>query len=103
LANDSQQNLHDTAMSAKAEISWSGRTEEGLKRQVYARRVGGEWLFFEREKRFDQWQKLDPVPLADWMELLDSIRRRVARRLLPPVEEERVIRRIRERFPEVKL
>lgn len=90
-------------MGVKSEISWSGRTEEGVKRQVYARRVGGEWLFFERQKRFDQWRALAEPPLDDWMELLDAIRRRVARRLLPPVEEERVMRRIRERFPEARL
>ncbi len=89
-------------MGAKAEISWTGRTADGTKRQVYAQRVGGEWIFYEREKRYDEWQLLKEPPLEDWMELLDAIRRRVARRLRPPVEEERGIRRIRERFLEVK-
>jgi len=28
-------------MGAKAEISWKGRSAVGLKREVYARRVGG--------------------------------------------------------------
>jgi hypothetical protein len=32
---------------------------------------------------------------------LDAVRRRVGRRLLPPVEEEALRRRIRERFPGV--
>ena len=27
----------------KGEVSWKGRTEEGVSRQVYAHRVGGEW------------------------------------------------------------
>jgi len=35
--------------------------------------------------------------------LLDSVQRRINRRLLRPVEEVRVKSSIRERFPEVKL
>lgn len=89
-------------MGAKAEISWNGRTAEGLKRQVYARRVGTRWLFYEREKRYDCWQPLDPAPLEDWLELLDAVRRRAARRLLRPEEAERVARRIGELFPGTK-
>src|SRR2546430_8788313 len=30
----------------------SDRTADGLRREVYAQRVGGEWRFFEREKRY---------------------------------------------------
>jgi hypothetical protein len=84
----------------KAEISWRRETAEGEKLQVYAQHVGREWKFFAREKRFDQWQAIAEPPLEDWLALLDSIRRRVNRRLLPPAEEERVKQRIRERFPE---
>lgn len=86
----------------KAEISWKRETAEGEKLQVYAQHVGREWKFFAREKRFDQWQAVEEPPLEDWLALLDSIRRRVNRRLLPPAEEERVKQRIRERFPEAK-
>ena len=86
----------------KAEISWRRETAEGEKLQVYAQHVGREWKFFAREKRFDQWQAVEEPPLEDWLALLDSIRRRVNRRLLPPAEEERVRQRIRERFPEAK-
>lgn len=85
---------------AKAEISWKRTTEEGLKIQVYAQRVGGEWRFFWREKRYDLWQANPEPPLEDWIELLDAVRRRVNRRLLTPKEEERVRTAIRERFPE---
>lgn len=84
----------------KAEISWKRVTEEGGKLQVYAQRVGGEWNFFCREKRFDQWQPLTEPPLEDWLELLDAVQRLVTRRRLQPVHEEHVRRRIRERFPE---
>lgn len=84
----------------KAEISWKRVTEEGQKLQVYAQRVGGEWVFFHREKRFDQWQPVKEPPLEDWMELLDAVQRLITRRRLQPEHEQKVRRRIRERFPE---
>ena len=88
---------------AKAEISWKRTTDAGVKLQVYARRVGREWRFFERERRFDPWQAVGEPPLEDWLELLDAVQRRVTRRLLRPDDEERLRRRIRERFPEAKV
>jgi hypothetical protein len=74
-----------------------------VKLQVNAQRVSREWRFSVREKRFDQWQRVEEPPLEDWLELLDAVQRLVTRRRLQPVDEERVRRRIRERFPEVKL
>ena len=88
---------------AKAEISWKRVTEEGESLQVYVQHVGREWLFFAREKRFDQWQEVKEPPLEDWLELLDAVRRRINRRLLRPEEEERVQKSIRERFPEAEV
>jgi hypothetical protein len=88
---------------AKAEISWVRTTEEGGKFQVYAHHVGDRWIFYSRQRRFDQWQELKQPPLEDWLELLDSVRRRVQRRLLRPEEIQRIERSIRERFPEAKL
>lgn len=87
-------------MSAKAEISWQGRTPEGEKRQVYARHVGGEWLFFTRSRRYDVWQPLKDPPQEDWQELLDAVERRVARRRLRPEEPARIRRKIGELFPQ---
>ena len=84
----------------KAEISWKRVTAEGDKLQVYAQRVGGEWRFFARAKRFDQWQLVPDPPLEDWLELLDSVQRLITRRRLQPDHETHVRRRIRERFPE---
>ena len=84
----------------KAEISWKRKTDEGEKVQVYVQRVGGEWRFFHRLKRFDQWQPVDEPPLEDWMELLDAVERLINRRRLQPIHEDHVRRRIRERFPE---
>jgi hypothetical protein len=80
-------------------VSWKRRTEDGEKREIYAQQVGTEWRFFIREKRFDQWEPFDRPELEDWLELLDSVRRRIARRLVRPEEETRVRKMIRERFP----
>jgi hypothetical protein len=88
---------------AKAEISWKRVTEEGVKLQVYAQRVGGDWRFFTRERRFDQWQAVPEPPLEDWLELLDAVQRLITRRRLQPAHEEKLRRRIRERFPEANL
>jgi hypothetical protein len=89
-------------MSAKAEISWKRTTEEGKTLQSYARHVGNRWIFFQREKRFDQWEELENPPLEDWLELLDSVQRRINRRLLRPEEEAKLKKTIAEKFPDVK-
>jgi len=86
----------------KAEISWKRVTDDGQKLQVYVQRVSRDWRFFAREKRFDQWQPVPEPPLEDWLMLLDAVQRMVTRRRLQPDDEERVRRRIRERFPEEK-
>lgn len=83
----------------KAEIGWKGKTEQGIKREVYARRVGGCWKFFAREQRFDRWLPLAEPTLEDWLELLNAIQRRITRRLVRPEEEDRVKKTISERFP----
>lgn len=88
---------------AKAEISWKRTTAEGNRLQVYARHVGREWRFFARERRYELWQALPEPPLEDWLALLDSVQRRIQRRLLRPEEEARVRQSIRERFPEAAL
>jgi hypothetical protein len=87
----------------KAEISWKRVTGDGVKLQVYARRVSREWLFFQREKRYDQWQAVPEPPLEDWLALLDALQRFIPRRRYQPADEERLRRRIRERFPEAKI
>jgi hypothetical protein len=84
----------------KAEISWRRITQEGLKLQVYARRVGRDWRFFTRERRFEQWQAVPQPPLEDWLALLDAVQRLITRRRLQPADETRLRRRIREHYPE---
>jgi hypothetical protein len=88
---------------AKAEISWRRENEEGERVQVYAHHVGDRWIFYAREKRFDQWEEQTDPPLEDWLELLDGVRRRISRRLVRPEEEHRVVNSIRQRFPEVEI
>jgi hypothetical protein len=87
----------------KGEISWKGHTPEGLKREVYARRTGREWRFFVREKRYDPWQRMEEPPLEDWLQLLDGVQRRIARRLVRPEEESRVKKAISEQFPDAEI
>lgn len=84
----------------KAEISWRRTTEEGEKLQVYARHVGDEWRFFQRTRRYEVWQPVAQPPLDDWLELLDAVRRMIPRRRLMPRDEDKLLRRIREKFPE---
>jgi len=86
-------------MSDKAEISWHRPDDDGERWYVYARHFAGQWKFFRRRRRYDQWVE-DPEPeLVDWLELLDAVRRRIPRRLVRPEEEGKVIREIRRRHP----
>ena len=84
----------------KAEIGWVRQTEDGTKLDVYVQHVGDRWLFYARARRYEQWQPVPKPPLEDWLELLDAVERRVARRLLRPEEIDRVRQSIRQRFPE---
>ena len=88
---------------AKAEISWNRTDAEGEHFQLYAHHVSKDWKFYIRQRRYENWQLLENPPLEDWLELLDAVRRRVARRLLRPEAVERLERKIRERFPEAAI
>jgi hypothetical protein len=85
----------------KAEISWKRVTPDGVRLQVYAQHVGRDWVFYQREKRYDRWQHVPEPILEDWLELLDAVQRLINRRRVRPEEEERVKKTIRERFPGV--
>jgi hypothetical protein len=86
----------------KAEISWKRTTPEGDTLQCYAQHVGKKWIFYQREKRFDNWMAVTAPPLEDWLALLDSVQRRVNRQLLQPDTEVRLRQTILELFPEVE-
>ncbi len=86
----------------KAEISWKSRSPEGERREVYAKHIGNGWVFHYRERRFDPWIPLEQPPLEDWLELLDGVQRRIARRLVKPEEEARIRKKIKESYPEAE-
>lgn len=88
---------------AKAEISWTDLGDDGVKHQVYAQHVGDRWIFYQREKRYDQWQRVEKPSLEAWQQLLDAVRRRIQRRLLRPEEETRLKATIRGIFPDEEL
>ncbi len=87
---------------AKGEISWTRTNDEGDKLQIYAHRIGSQWTFYYRRRRFDDWAVNEEPPLDDWLELLDGVKRRVPRRLVRPEEVQRIEKRIRELFPEAE-
>ncbi len=87
----------------KAEISWKSKNEEGIKREVYVHCTGQAWKFFVREKRYEDWAPLEKPLLEDYLELLDGVQRRIARRLMRPEEENRVRKLIREAYPEAEI
>jgi hypothetical protein len=87
----------------KAEISWKRITGDGEKLQVYVQRIGRDYHFFHRAKRFDTWQRVMEPPVEDWLALLDAVQRLVTRRRYQPDDEERLRRQIRERFPELEI
>lgn len=90
-------------MAIKAEITWRRRTEDGERLDVTAQRVGKQWRFSARARRFDRWEPVAEPPIEDWRELLDALERRVPRRLTKPDEVERVKQMIRDRFPEAEV
>ena len=87
-------------MGNKGEIGWKRQTGEGDKIRVKAKKVGDRWLFHIRNKRFDRWHQYTEPELADWLELLDAVRRRIQRDLIPEIEEDRLMRAIKEHYPE---
>lgn len=90
-------------MASKGDIGWKRPDAEGERVQVSAKKIGNRWLFRIRGKRNERWQDHTEPPLEDWLELLDAVRRRIQRDLIPEIEEDRLIETIREKFPEATL
>jgi len=90
-------------MAIKSEVGWTRKSEDGVKYEISCRRYGGEWLFFQQFKRGEDWELVKNPLLEDWLELLDTVRRRINRRLLRPEEEISVKKMIYDRFPGTKL
>ena len=90
-------------MASKGDIGWKRRDAEGERVQVNAKKVGNRWLFRIRGKRNKRWLEHAEPPLEDWLELIDAVRRRIQRDLIPEIEEDRLKKTIREKFPEATL
>lgn len=83
----------------KQEVSWKLHLDDGGKREVLARRVGGKWFFMQRTGRYDPWKEIAKPSRDDWETLLDSLRRRYQRKGFTEVDIRAVERVIAERFP----
>jgi hypothetical protein len=90
-------------MGAKGEIGWKRLDDDGVKVKICAEPNRKDWHFFYQYRRNERWEELAEPSQEDWLNLLDSVRRRVARRLLPPDAEKNVKRLIRERFPDAEI
>ncbi len=90
-------------MAAKGEIGWRRHTEDGVKLKICAEPNGDKWRFYSQVKRNEKWEAIAEPPLEDWLNLLEGIRNRIARRLMTPESETRLIADIRKRFPNVEL
>ncbi len=84
----------------KQEVGWKLRLADGTKREVLARRVGGEWFFLERSRRYEKWQDVSEPSREDWERLLDALRRRYMRQGFTDRDVHDVERAIAERFPD---
>ena len=87
-------------MGAKVEIIFKRSDELGERIECYARNERGTWKFFRRERRFENWEVYPEPAFEDWMELLDSVRRRIPRRKMEPADEQRLVCTIKEKFPD---
>ena len=90
-------------MSAKGEIGWKRRDEEGNRVKICAEPNGDQWRFYQQVKRFEQWEEVAEPPLEDWLSLLDAVRRRISRKKIPEQDEKKLVRLIRARFPEAEI
>ena len=75
--------------------------------QAAARMAASAWLRAHREqvvaeRRFERWEVYPEPALEDWLELLDGVRRRIPRRKMEPADENRLVRTIKEKFPDQK-
>lgn len=90
-------------MASKGDIGWKRHDNYGNRVQIQAKKVGDRWLFRIRGKRFNDWRNHNTPPLGDWLKLLDAVRRRIQRNLIPEIEEEHLVKSIREQFPKALL
>ena len=88
---------------AKGEISWTRKTDTGERVEISVSHPGEEWIFHSRQRRPQDWQVVPDPPLADWLELLDAVTRRIGRQSMKPADAERLKKEIHNRFPDADL
>lgn len=84
---------------ARDDIGWVRRDADGVKIECYAHQVRTDWHFFRRVGRDGDWSEVSDPPLEDWLEVLDGVRRRTARRQYGPEQPALLEAHIRKRFP----
>jgi len=72
------------------DISWTRRTDDGERVEIYVDQSGDRWIFHSRERRPEPWQVVENPPLEDWERLLDAVERRIGRQLMKPEEADRI-------------
>lgn len=87
----------------KAVITWRSKTDDGEPCEVQAEKLGDRWMFQMRPGRYEDWKPYRTPTEADYLILLDGLRRRIARRWFRPEEETRLIRIIHEHYPSAKV
>lgn len=90
-------------MAAKGEIGWKRRDEEGKRVKICAEPSGTKWTFYQQYKRYENWEEVSDPPLEDWENLLDAVRRRIARKKIPMGEDQILIRLILKKYPDAEL
>jgi hypothetical protein len=86
----------------KDPICWK-RVVDGRKIEIIAhRQPDRQWKFFRRMARNER-REFYEAPVEEWLELLDAVERRIARRLLKPSDAEAIRREIGLRFPGTEL
>lgn len=90
-------------MGAKGEIGWKRLDDDGVKVKITAQPNRNKWRFYYQYRRNEHWEELPHPSLEDWQNLLDSVRRRVSRRLLPPDAEKNVLSLIRSNYPDAEI
>lgn len=87
-------------MSAKGEIGWKRRDEDGNRVKICAEPSGDKWHFYLQYRRYENWEEIVDPPLEDWLNLLDAVRRRIARKKIPEGADKKLIRTIKSFYPD---
>ncbi len=88
---------------AKGEIGWRRLDEDGIRVKICAEPSGDKWRFYQQYRRHETWEEIRNAPLEDWVNLLDAVRRRIARKKIPMGEDKKLIQHIRSLYPDADI